>query len=111
MIISLIIIYIQDRMSSITRVLHTATWDYFTSHLPDRFIRSPKAVKESIMTEISDLVQEFWRTSTDGIDASAESLFAMCRLFEILHKCLDNFEVYISFSVTAVDLIDKTNRF
>ena len=91
MIFIFLIIYNQDRMSSITRVLHTTTWDEFTSHLPDRFIRSPKVVKEAIMTDINDLVQEFWRTSTDGTDE--ESIFAMRRLFEILQKCLDSFEV------------------
>ena len=95
MIISLLIIYNQDRMSSITRVLHAATWGYFTSRLSDRFIRSPKAVKEVIMTDINDLVQKFWRTSTDGTDG--EILFAMRCLFEILQKCLVNFEVCFIF--------------
>ena len=65
MIVSLLITYNHDRMSSITRVLHTTTWKYFTSHLPDRFIRSPKVVKEAIMTDINELVQEFRRTSSD----------------------------------------------
>ena len=106
MIFSLLIVYNHDRMSSITRVLHTATWDYFTSHLPDRFIGCPEVVKELIMTDINDLVQEFWRTSTDGTDG--ESLFAMRRLFEILQKCLDSFEV--RFILTALDLADKINR-
>ena len=48
--------------------------DYFTSHLPDRFIGCPEVVKEAIMTDANDLVQEFWRTSTDRTDG--ESLFA-----------------------------------
>ena len=78
-------------MSSITRVLHTTTWDYFTSRLPDRFIRSPKAVQEAIMTDINDLVQEFWKTSSDG--AVGASFFAMRRLFEILQRCFDILEV------------------
>ena len=82
-------------MSSISRVLHSATWNYFTSRLPERFIRSPKLVKEAIMTNINDLVQEFWRTSTDRTDG--ESLFAMRRLFEILQKCLDKFQVCFIF--------------
>jgi hypothetical protein len=42
-------------MSSITRVLRTATWDYFNSLLPYHFIRSPKAVKEAIMTSDADV--------------------------------------------------------
>ena len=95
MIFILLIIYNRDRMSFITRVLHTATWDYFTSRLPDRFIRSPKVVKEAIMTNINDLVQDFWRSSSDGTDG--ESLFAMRRLLEILQKCLDSFEVCFIF--------------
>ena len=73
-------------MSSITRVLNKSTWVYFTINLPDRFNRSPKVVKEVIMTDINDLVQEFWRTSSDA-DVGA-SFFAMRRLFEILQKIL-----------------------
>ena len=95
-------------MSPITRVLHTATWDYFTSCLPDRFIRSPKVVKEMIMTDINDLVQEFWRTSSNGpVEAS---FLAMCRLFEILEGCFDILKVcfdIISVFATTVDLADK----
>ena len=72
-------------MSSTTRVLRTATWDYFISELPVRFHRSPKVVKEAIMTDIDDLVQEFWRTSSDF----EPSLFAMRRLHEILQKCFE----------------------
>jgi hypothetical protein len=73
-------------MSSVTRVLHTATWNFFTSRLPDRFSRSPKVVKEAIMTDINDLVQEFRRTLNDGI--VGVSFFAMRRLLEILQACL-----------------------
>ena len=78
-------------MPSITRVLHPTTWDYFTSRLPDHFVRSSKEVIKAIMTNINDLVQEFWRTSSDG-DAGA-SLFAMRRLFQILQGCLNILEV------------------
>ena len=67
-------------MSSFTRV-HATTWDYFTKSLADRFIRSPKVVKEEIMTDINDLVQEFWTSSNGAVGAS---LIAMRRLFEIL---------------------------
>ena len=43
MIFSLLIIHSHDRMSSVTRILHTTTtWNYFASCLPDRFIHSPK---------------------------------------------------------------------
>ena len=107
MIFSPLIIHNHDRMSSITRVLHTTTWDFFTSRLPDRFGRSPKVVKEAIMTDINDLVQEFWRTSIDGAGAS---FFAMRRLLEILQECFDNLEVcsnIISVFATVVDLADS----
>ena len=86
MIFSLLIIHNYDRRSSITRVLHAATWNYFTSNLLRRFDCSPNVVKEAIMTDIHDLVQEFWRTSTDGADG--ESVIAMCHLNEILELCL-----------------------
>ena len=80
-------------MSPIARVLHTANWDYFTSRLPGRFSRSPKEVKEAIMSDINDLVQELWRTSSDGADGA--SFFAMRRLLEILQRCQcsENFNV------------------
>ena len=90
----LLIIHNLDRMSSITRLLHPITWKYFTSRLPDRFIRSPKVVKEAIMADINDLVQEFWRTSSDGaVGAGSESFFAMRRLFENLQECFVILEV------------------
>jgi hypothetical protein len=89
MIFNLLIIHNHDRMSSTTRVLHTTTWDYFTSCLPDRFSHSPKSVKEAIMTDINDLVQEFCGTSSDV----GASFFAMRRLLEILRRCFNNLEV------------------
>ena len=99
-------------MSSITQVLCSATWNYFTSHLPEHFSRSLKVVKEAIMTDINDLVEEFWKTLSDG--AVGAPFFEMRRLFEILQKCFDNLEVrsYISVFATtsSVDLADKTNR-
>ena len=91
MIFNLSIIHIHDRMSSgITRVSHTATWAYFTKRLPNRFIRSPKLVKEAIMTDINDLVQEFWTSINGTVGAS---FFAMRRLLEILQGCFDFLEV------------------
>ena len=100
-----LIIHNHDRMSPITRVLHTTTWKYFTSHLPVCFSRSSKAVKEVIMTDINDLVEEFWGTSSDG--AIGASFFAMRRLHEILQRCLEVSFDTVSVFATAVDLADK----
>ena len=82
-------------MSSITRV-HASTWNYFANSLPDCFIGSPKVVMEEIMTDINDLVQEF-QMSSNG--ASAASLFAMRRLYEILLECFRLFNVCFDISV------------
>ena len=93
MTFSLLIIHNHNRMSSITRVPRTTTWIYFTEHLEDRFIRSPIVVKEEIMTDVSDLVQEFWTTSSDGAVEESFNFFAMRRLLEILKQCFDSLEV------------------
>ena len=85
MIFSLSIIYNHDRMSSITPILHTTTWNYFSSHLPAGFNCSPKVVKEAIITDIDDLVDEFWRTSSDV----GASFFAMRCLLDILQDISD----------------------
>jgi hypothetical protein len=84
MMFSLLIIHNHDRISSITRVLHTTTWVYFTERLPGRFTRSPNVVKEAIMSDINDLVQEFCSSSDAAVEAS---FFAMRRLLEILQGC------------------------
>ena len=97
---SLLIIHNRDRMSSITRVLHTTTWDYFSENLALRFNHSPKVVKEEIMADVSDLVQEFRMSSRDG--AVGESFVAMSRLLKILQVCFD----IIPFFATAIDLAD-----
>ena len=61
------------------------------------------------MTDINDLVQEFWRISSDA-DVGA-SFFAMRRLFEILQEILRRYPDVcfniISVFATAVDLADK----
>ena len=96
-------IHNHHRVSSITRSLHTVTWVYFTSCLPDIFSRSPIGVKEAIMTDINDFVEEFSGTSSD--QAVWASCFALCRLFEFLQRCS---EILVCFSilVTAVNLTD-----
>ena len=87
MIFSLLIVHIHERMSSINRVLHTTTWEYLILRLPDRFNHSSKVVKEVIMTDINDLVQEFWKTSSGGVVGA--SIFAMLRLLHILQAILE----------------------
>ena len=101
MIFSLLIIHNYDRRSSITRVLHVETWKYFASNLPNNLSLSPKVVKEAIMTDVYDLVQEFWRTSTDEVNV--ESIFAMRCLYGILGMCSD---VCVSLA-NSIDLADK----
>ena len=85
MIFNLLIIHNYDRISSITQDLHTATWLFFISRLPDRFNRSPKAAKQAIMLDIYSLVQDFWSTSSDG--AVGVPFFPMRCLLEILEVC------------------------
>ena len=103
MVFSLLIIHNRDRMSSITRVLHTTTWGYFTEHLAVRFIRSPNVVKEEIMADVNGLVQEFRMSPRDWAVQVGESFVAMCRLDEIFRVCFD----IIPFFGTAVNLADK----
>ena len=100
MIFTLLSIHNHDRMSSKPRVLHTINWDYFTTYLPGRFRRSPQVVKEAILTDINDLVEEFWRTSSDF----EPSFFAMRRLLEILQGCLVCFDI-ISLFATNKNLL------
>ena len=73
-IFSFLINQSHDRTSSITRV-HTTIWGYFTKSLAHRFIDSPKVVKEEIMTDINDLMQELW-TSNNGASASGKHKFS-----------------------------------
>ena len=103
MIFCLLIIHNHDRTSSVTRVLHTATWNYFISDLPKCFSRFPQVVKDAIMTDINNLVQEFRGTSSD----IGASLFVMRRLLGILQMCF-----YVCFDInsifaTANDFTDK----
>ena len=93
-------------MSSITRIPHTTTWDYLIKSLADRFIRSPKVVKEEIMTE-------FWTSSSDGAVEKSFKLFAMRRLLEILQRCFHSLEVrfdIISFLRLLSTLLIKIYR-
>ena len=102
-------IHNNGRISSITQFLHATTWSYFNTspNLPDRFIRSPKVVKEAIMADISDLVQEFSTTSSDGVTGAP--FFAMRHLFKFLQQCFETLEVcfdIISVFAAAVNLVD-----
>ena len=40
------------------------------------------------MTDINDLVQEFWSTSESNVRAVGASFFEMRHLLEILEECL-----------------------
>jgi hypothetical protein len=70
-------------------------------------------VKEAIMTNINDSVQEFnFKFSRTSIDEA--SFFAMRRLLVILRKCSDNFDVcfdIVSVFATAIDLPDKNLQY
>ena len=96
-IFSFFIIHSHDRTSSTARV-HATTWHYFTESLGDRFIRSPKVVKEEIMADINNLLQEF-QTSSKG--AVGTSFFAMrsSRLYGILKECYNSLEVCLGIVV------------
>ena len=103
-----LIIHGHDRTSSITRV-HKATWNYFTQSLSNRFIRSPKVVMEEIMTDIDDLLQEFWTSSNGAVGTSFFAMRSSC-LFRILEKCYGSLAVcfdVISFFATAVDFSNE----
>ena len=103
MIFGSLIIHNHDRMSSI--VPHTTTQEYFNFRLAGCLIRSSKAVKEEIMTDINDLVvQELLKTSSDGVDGA--SIPAMLLLHRILQR-FSSLGVCVSFFVTAVHLADK----
>ena len=84
-------------MSSITLVLHATTWHYFISRLPISFSYSPKVVKEVIMTDINDLVQEFRKPSSIQVQVVGESFLAINRLFKILQRCYDILKVCFFF--------------
>ena len=105
----ILIIHNHDRMPSITRVLRATTWHYFVSRLPGRFRRSSNVVKEAIMTDINDLVDDFWGTPSYGVVGA--SFYAMRRLFDILQGCLDHLEVcfdIVSAFPTASNLLIKS---
>ena len=89
-IFSFLSIHSHDRTSSITRVLHTAAWGYFTRSLSGHFIRSQKVVMEEIMTEFNDSLQEFWTSSNGAVGTSFFARRSSCLL--ILQKCFDSLE-------------------
>ena len=54
-------------------------------------------MKEAIITDVNDLVQEFLRTSRDhGAASVEESLFEMRRLHEFLERYSDEVSLYLS---------------
>ncbi|KAF8801464.1 hypothetical protein BYT27DRAFT_7147456 [Phlegmacium glaucopus] len=71
------------KIHSTTRLPHSATWDYVTSHLPRRFIASPKQVRDAIMTNINELTQEFWKISNSGaVDVFFPAMFCLMRILK-----------------------------
>ena len=103
MTFSLLVIHSHDRPST-TRNLHTATWNFFSFDLSYRFCHSPKAVKKDIIKDINNLVQEFWRTSSDG--AIGAPFLEMRHLLEILRRCIGLLDVcfnIVSVFATAAD--------
>ena len=87
MIFSLLIIHDHERMSSITRVLHTSTWDFLSSRLPYRLRHSPRVVKEAIMTDIDDLVQELMTSSDEAVGVSFFELRRLLGILQVLQVC------------------------
>ncbi|KAF8816495.1 hypothetical protein BYT27DRAFT_7182051 [Phlegmacium glaucopus] len=55
------------RIHSTTQLPHSATWGYVKFHLPRRFITSPRRVKDAIITDITELIQEFWKISDNEL--------------------------------------------
>ena len=75
------------------RVLHTENWVNFTSQLPRRFFCSSIVLMEVIVTDINDLVQDFWRTRISHDGNVGAPFCAMLHLFEILQGCCDILKV------------------
>ena len=86
-IFSFLIIHTRDRTPSIT-CLHTKTLYYFKQSLAEHFIRSPKVMEEEIMTDINDLLQEFWTSSNGAVETSFFAMRSSC-LLGILKICFD----------------------
>jgi hypothetical protein len=56
------------------------------------------------MADINDLVQDFWRTSSDGADG--ESYLSMRRLLHVLQECFHTLEVCFDF-ISVFQLLIK----
>jgi hypothetical protein len=56
------------------------------------------------MTDINDLVQEFWGPGTLNDGAVGTSFFATLRLLEILQECFDILEVPVCFVISVLRL-------
>ena len=77
------------------RIPHSETWAYFKKHLAGYLISPTTLVTDAIMTDLHDLVQEFWTISGGGVVTVDVSFTAMCCLLAIFQD--DNVR-YISFS-------------
>ena len=89
-IFSLLLIHGHDRTPSITRV-HASTWGFLTRNLEIHFSVSPIVVKEEIMTDINDLVQEIWTSRIGAVETSFIAMRSSC-LHRILQLCINSLE-------------------
>ena len=77
-----------DRIPSTKLRLHGKTWDHIKTYLPDDFIHCPEVVRDAIMMDIDNLLQEFWKTADIGaVDVRRFTLIRL--LLDILRVCLN----------------------
>ncbi|KAF8816521.1 hypothetical protein BYT27DRAFT_7182095 [Phlegmacium glaucopus] len=73
------------RTHSTTRLPHSATWRYIDIHIPRRFIGSPKLVRDTIMTDINQLTQEFRKISSSGaVDISFPARLCLMQILKTI---------------------------
>ncbi|KAF8816488.1 hypothetical protein BYT27DRAFT_7182040 [Phlegmacium glaucopus] len=66
---------------------HSKTWDYVKFHLSRYFIESPKPVRDTIMADINELTQEFWKISNSGaVDVFFTAMLYLMRIFKKIHS-------------------------
>ena len=93
-----------DRIPSTQLLLHGKTWAHIKTYLPDDFIHCPEVVRDAIMMDIDNLLQEFWKTSNVGA-VDVQCFTSIRLLLDILSVCLN-----ITFSRLQLTLLITTNR-